>query len=300
MTIRFDGQVAIVTGAGNGLGRSHALGLASRGARVVVNDPGGNLDGTGAAPEAAEAVAEQIRAGGGEAVANGASVTDFAAVQAMAAEVRERWGRIDILVNNAGILRDKSFAKMAPEDFRAVVEVHLIGAMHCTKAVWGPMRELGYGRVVMTTSAAGLFGSFGQANYAAAKMGLIGLMNILDLEGAKYDIRVNALAPAAMTRMTETMGEIAGAERMTTGAVTAALIYLVSAEAPRRLILSAGAGSYSAARITDTQGVHLPPDLQTPEAIAGAIGRITDPAGETVPADAHAQIARLVGRGEGD
>ena len=203
MTIRFDGRVAIVTGAGGGLGRLHALALAARGASVVVNDLGGTLDGSGGTPTAANAVADEIRAAGGKAIANGASVTDLAAVQAMVAAAMTEWGRVDILVNNAGILRDKSFAKMEIDDFRAVMDVHLMGAVHCTKAVWETMRAQNYGRIVMTTSSSGLFGNFGQSNYGAAKMALVGLMQTLSIEGAKNDIRVNCLAPTAATRMTE-------------------------------------------------------------------------------------------------
>ena len=202
MSIRFDGRVAIVTGAGGGLGRLHALALAARGAAVVVNDLGGTLDGNGGTPTAANAVVEEIRAAGGKAIASAASVTDFAAVQAMVQAAIGEWGRVDILVNNAGILRDKSFAKMELDDFRLVLDVHLMGAVHCTKAVWEMMREQKYGRIVMTTSSTGLYGNFGQANYGAAKMALVGLMQTLALEGAKYDIRVNCLAPTAATRMT--------------------------------------------------------------------------------------------------
>ncbi len=203
MSIRFDGRVAIVTGAGGGLGRLHALALAARGAAVVVNDLGGAIDGSGGAPVAANAVVEQIRAAGGEAIASAASVTDFAAVQGMVDAAMREWGRVDILVNNAGILRDKSFAKMDLADFRVVMDVHLMGAVHCTKAVWEIMSAQNYGRIVMTTSSSGLFGNFGQANYGAAKMALVGLMQTLSLEGAKHDIRVNCLAPTAATRMTE-------------------------------------------------------------------------------------------------
>jgi len=191
MTIRFDGRVAIVTGAGGGLGRLHALALAARGAAVVVNDLGGTLDGNGGTPTAANAVADEIRAAGGKAIANGASVTDFRAVQAMVDAALAEWGRVDILVNNAGILRDKSFAKMELDDFKLVVDVHLMGAVNCTKAVWETMRAQNYGRIVMTTSSSGLFGNFGQANYGAAKMALVGLMQTLSIEGAKNNIRVN-------------------------------------------------------------------------------------------------------------
>ena len=206
MTMRFDGQVAIVTGAGGGLGREHALALAARGARVVINDLGGARDGSGGSATAAEAVVAEIEAAGGEAMANAASVTDAAAVQAMVDQVMARWGRIDILVNNAGVLRDKSFAKMEIEDFRFVVDVHLMGAVNCTKAVWEIMRGQNYGRIVMTTSSSGLYGNFGQSNYGAAKMALVGLMQTLSIEGAKNDIRVNCLAPTAHTRMTEDLG----------------------------------------------------------------------------------------------
>ncbi len=194
MSIRLDNQVAIVTGAGRGLGRTHALALAERGARVVVND----LD-----DENAESVVDEIRDAGGRAFANGASVTDNAQIESMVEKTMSKWGRVDILVNNAGILRDKTFHKMSLDDFRTVIDVHLMGTVHCTKAVWNIMREQAYGRIVFTTSSTGLYGNFGQANYAAAKMAMIGLMNTLHLEGAKYDIRVNCLAPAAGTAMTE-------------------------------------------------------------------------------------------------
>ena len=203
MSIDFKGRVAIVTGAGGGLGRQHALALAARGARVVVNDLGGARDGSGASASAADAVVHEIAPAGGEAIANGASVTDFDAVQAMVAQAMDAWGRVDVLVNNAGILRDKSFAKMDLADFRLVLDVHLMGAVHCTKAVWPIMMAQKYGRIVMTTSSTGLYGNFGQTNYGAAKMALVGLMQTLALEGAKHDIRVNCLAPTAATRMTE-------------------------------------------------------------------------------------------------
>jgi len=202
MALRFDRRVAIVTGAGGGLGRCHALALAARGAKVVVNDLGGATDGTGGSRRAAEQVADEIRAAGGEAIADGASVTDPAAVGRMVEAAMATWGRVDILVNNAGILRDKSFAKMELDDFRAVLDVHVMGAVNCTRAAWEIMRAQSYGRVVMTTSGSGLFGNFGQANYGAAKMALVGLMQTLGLEGAKHNIKVNCLAPAAITRMT--------------------------------------------------------------------------------------------------
>ena len=197
MTIRFDDQVVIVTGSGNGLGKSHALEFARRGARVVVNDLGGARDGSGASSDAAQAVVEEIESNGGEAIANGANVADFDQVEAMVAEAIDKWGRVDVLVNNAGILRDKTFAKMDLADFQMVVDVHLMGSVNCTKAVWEHMRGRQYGRIVMTTSSSGLYGNFGQSNYGAAKFALVGFMNTLCLEGQKYDIKVNALSPVA-------------------------------------------------------------------------------------------------------
>jgi len=273
--IRFDGRTAIVTGAGTGLGRSHALGLAARGARVVVNDLGGAVDGSGASLSAAEAVVQEIAAAGGEAMAHGANVTEPAEVQDMVDQALSRWGRVDILVNNAGILRDKSFAKMDLADFRAVLDVHLWGSVVCTKAVWGPMREAGYGRIAMTSSSSGLYGNFGQSNYGAAKMGVVGLMNVLHLEGQKADIRVNTLAPTAATRMTEGLIPEDALKLMTVESVTAGLLYLVSEAAPSRTILCAGAGGYAATKIYETPGVYLPPEEQTPEGVAAHIGRIT-------------------------
>ena len=235
MTLRFDGRVAIVTGAGGGLGRQHALALAARGAKVVVNDLGGTVDGTGGAPTAAQAVVDEIRAAGGEAMANGASVTDFAAVQAMVADAMQAWGRVDILVNNAGILRDKSFAKMELADFRLVLDVHLMGAVHCTQGgLADTMRAQNYGRIVMTTSSSGLYGNFGQSNYGAAKMALVGLMQTLAIEGAKHDIRVNCLAPTAATRMTEGLMPAGVLALLEPGAVTPAMLALVGEDAPTR------------------------------------------------------------------
>ena len=289
MTIRFDGKVAIVTGAGGGLGREHALALAARGAAVVVNDLGGTLDGNGGAPTAANAVAEEIRAAGGKAIANGASVTDFAAVEAMVAAALAEWGRVDILVNNAGILRDKSFAKMEIADFRLVLDVHLMGAVHCTKAVWETMRAQNYGRIVMTTSSSGLYGNFGQANYGAAKMALVGLMQTLSIEGAKHDIRVNCLAPTAATRMTEKLMPESVLRLLDAAAVTPGLLALVAEDAPTRAILCAGAGSFERAYVTLTQGVHVGLDAGSAEKIAQQFAAISDRAGETVPESGAAQ-----------
>ena len=290
MSITFEGQVAIVTGAGNGLGRSHALALAKRGAKLVINDPARTPDGK----SAAEVVAAQIVAQGGEAIANTDSVADFAAMQAMAEAALSKWGRIDVLVNNAGLLRDKSFANMDMADFRTVVDVHLMGSTYCTKAVWAAMREQRYGRIAMTTSASGLYGSFGQANYSAAKMGLVGLMNTLHLEGAKYDIRVNCLAPIASTAMTEQILDETQHAAMTTESVSAALVYLVSADAPLRTILCAGAGSYAATRIYETEGIFLAPEDRAPENVAAGIEAILDPQGQRVLADGGEQARKFV------
>lgn len=280
MTIRYDGKVAIVTGAGQGLGRSHAIELAKRGAKVVVNDLGGSADGTGSSSESARAVVAEIEALGGEAMANGANVAKFDEVEAMVAQAMASWGRVDILVNNAGILRDKSFVKGSLDDFRLVVDVHLMGTVNCTKACWAIMREQGYGRVVVTTSSSGLYGNFGQSNYGAAKMGVIGMMNTLVQEGAKYNIRVNALAPTAGTRMTEGLMPEKAFELLSPETVTPAVLYLVSEDAPNRTILCAGAGAYAVAKIVETEGSWLPPEEQTPEGIAAHWDAITSPQGE--------------------
>ena len=289
MTIDFKGRVAIVTGAGGGLGRQHALALAARGAKVLVNDLGGARDGSGGSVTAAQAVVDEIRAAGGEALANGASVTDFLAVQAMVQQAVDAWGRVDILVNNAGILRDKSFAKMELADFELVVDVHLMGAVHCTKAVWALMNEQKYGRIVMTTSSSGLYGNFGQSNYGAAKMALVGLMQTLSIEGAKNDIRVNCLAPTAATRMTEGLMPEAVLAALQPEAVVPAMLVLAAQDAPTRTILCAGAGSFEAAHITMTQGVWLGNDALPPERLAEQLAQVTDPAGQTMPQSGAAQ-----------
>ena len=298
----FKGRVAIVTGAGGGLGRQHALALAARGAKVVVNDLGGALDGTknGAAGTgsvtAAQTVVEEIRAAGGEAMANGASVTDFAAVQAMVAETMAKWGRVDILVNNAGILRDKSFAKMELADFALVVDVHLMGAVNCTKAVWAIMNEQKYGRIVMTTSSSGLYGNFGQANYGAAKMALVGLMQTLSIEGAKNDIRVNCLAPTAATRMTEGLMSEEVLAALKPEAVVPAMLVMVAENAPTRTILCAGAGTFEAAHITMTQGVHIGLSGDAPELLAAKLVEVTNRQGDVVPMSGGAQGTNEVGK----
>lgn len=289
MTIDFTGRVAIVTGAGGGLGREHALALAARGAKVVVNDLGGARDGSGASSAAALAVVEEIRAAGGEAMANGASVTDFAAVQAMVAQTMEQWGRIDILVNNAGILRDKSFAKMELDDFKLVMDVHLMGAVHCCKAVWPIMTEQKYGRIVMTTSSSGLYGNFGQSNYGAAKMALVGLMQTLSIEGAKNNIRVNSLAPTAATRMTESLFPPEMLAALQASDVVPAMLVLAADDAPTRTILCAGAGSFEAANITLTQGVWIGRTGDAPEQLAAQLATVRAREGEIVPESGTAQ-----------
>ena len=296
MTIRYDGRVAIVTGAGQGLGRSHAIALAARGAKVVVNDLGGAADGTGSSSEAARAVVAEIEAAGGEAIANGANVAKYDEVEAMVAEALDKWGRVDILVNNAGILRDKSFAKGELDDFRLVLDVHLMGTINCTKACWNIMREQEYGRIVVTTSSSGLYGNFGQTNYGAAKMGVIGAMNTLVQEGAKYNIRVNALAPTAGTRMTEGLIPEKAFELLTPETVTPAVLYLVSEDSPNRTILCAGAGGFSVAKIVETEGTWLPPQEQTPEGIAAHWDEITAPEGQRELQAGFEQSGKMIGK----
>ena len=296
MGIDFKGRVAIVTGAGGGLGKEHALALAARGAKVVVNDLGGDVHGVGGSVSAAQAVVDEIRAAGGEAIANGASVTDFEAVQKMVQQAMDTWGRVDILVNNAGILRDKSFAKMELADFRLVMDVHVMGAVHCSKAVWPIMQAQNYGRIVMTTSSSGLYGNFGQANYGAAKMALAGLMQTLSIEGQKHNIRVNCLAPTAATRMTEGLMPQAVLEALEPSAVTPAMLVMVSEEAPNRTILCAGAGSFEAAHITLTQGIHLGTGADVPERLAAALAQVTDGTGQLVPQAGSEQGSLEVGK----
>lgn len=275
--IRFDGKVAIVTGAGGGLGRCHALELARRGAKVVINDLGGTMDGTGGNSAAAEAVVKEIEAMGGEAIANGSSVSDDAGVQKMVDDTMAKWGRIDILICNAGILRDKSFSKMSHDDINLVLDVHLRGTFKPIKAVWDIMKEQTYGRIVVTTSSSGLYGNFGQTNYGAGKMGVIGIMNTLKIEGAKYNMKINAVCPIAATRMTEGLMSEAVLASLKPEYVTPGVMNLVKEDAPTGMILSAGAGAFSMAQIVETAGAFVGHgDDLTAEAVADKWAQITD------------------------
>jgi NAD(P)-dependent dehydrogenase (short-subunit alcohol dehydrogenase family) len=276
MTIRFDGKVAIVTGAGAGLGRVYALGLAARGAKVVVNDFGGARDGSGGSPDTALAVVEEIRKAGGIAMADGANVADFDQVQQMVKRTVSEFGRVDILVNNAGILRDKSFTKLEIADFKAVLDVHVMGSVNCTKAVWDIMRAQEYGRIVMTASSSGMYGNFGQANYGTAKMALIGLMNALTTEGRKYNIKVNTIAPVAATRMTADILPEAMLQRIQPDRVGPGVLFLCSDDAPSKTIIAAGGGAFAAATVVETNPVLLPEADLTPEGVAAHFGEIAN------------------------
>jgi NAD(P)-dependent dehydrogenase (short-subunit alcohol dehydrogenase family) len=278
MSASLKGRVAIVTGAGGGLGSAHAIALARHGARVVINDLGAEREGSSAG-----AVAAEIRRAGGEAIVNGGSVTDFSAMEEMVKQAVDKWGRVDILVNNAGILRDKSFAKMTLDDFRLVMDVHLMGAVNCTKAVWSLMREQNYGRIVMTTSSSGLYGNYGQANYGAAKMALVGLMQTLALEGEKNNIRVNCLAPTAATAMTAGILQQDVLAKLDPASVSPAVVALVSEEAPTRTILMSGAGSFECAHITMTQGIHVGHAEDATAQVRARFDEIRDRTGEVVP-----------------
>jgi NAD(P)-dependent dehydrogenase (short-subunit alcohol dehydrogenase family) len=280
-----EGRVAIVTGAGGGLGREHALYLARHGARVVVND---------VAPPAAAAVAAEIAAAGDTATAFAASVTDEAAIDRMVGDAIARWQRVDILVNNAGILRDKSFAKMSLDDFRLVVDVHLMGSVICTKAVWEHMREQRHGRIVMTTSSSGLYGNFGQSNYGAAKMALVGLMQTLALEGEKYDIRVNCLAPSAATQMTHSVFPEESLQLLDPALVSPGLLKLVGGDAPTRAILCAGAGHFARASVTLSQGCYVGGGDDQGERVVARWDEISNRASDLAPAYGFVQAEREV------
>jgi NAD(P)-dependent dehydrogenase (short-subunit alcohol dehydrogenase family) len=290
--IRFDNRVAIVTGAGVGLGRSHVLGLAARGAKVVVNDLGAATDGTGASSQAAQAVVQEIHDMGGQAIANGANVTDPVQVQAMVDEAIDTFGHVDILVNNAGILRDKTFSKASLDDFRVVLDVHLMGSVNCTHALWSHMVGREYGRIVLTTSASGLYGNFGQSNYGAAKAAMLGLMNVLAQEGGRKNVHVNMLAPTAATRMTEALLPPETLDLLRPETITPGLLMLVSEAAPNKMILGAGAGCFTETKVYETAGVALQGDALTPEGVLAALGQIRNPEGQTEMDNAFAQTRK--------
>ena len=295
MTIRFDGKVAIVTGAGGGLGRAHALELARRGAKVVVNDLGAAVDGTGGSSQAAEKVVAEIKAAGGEAIANGASVTDDAGVAHLVKQTLDVFGRADVLIANAGILRDKSFGKMELQDFTAVMEVHVMGTVKPLKALWQTMRDQQYGRVVVTTSSTGLYGNFGQANYGAAKLALVGLMHTLKLEGAKDNVRINAICPVAATRMTESLMPPPMLDQLKPEYVTPAVVHLASEDAPTGVIVTAGAGVFSAAQMIETAGVNLGHDA-TADTVAENWPKIADFTGAKHYVTGSEQVAKIFDR----
>jgi NAD(P)-dependent dehydrogenase (short-subunit alcohol dehydrogenase family) len=288
--MNFDKRVAIVTGAGNGLGRSHALAFARRGARVVVND----LGAQGQPSDSTLAVVEEIRQLGGSAMANGADVANFEQVADLVERVKSAWSRVDILVNNAGILRDKSFVKMEMDDFDKVIAVHLRGSANCIKAVWQTMRDQNYGRIVLTSSSSGLYGNFGQANYGAAKAAMVGLMNVLHLEGAKHDIRVNVLAPTAATAMTEGLLSADVLARLAPDAVSPAVLFLTSDEAPSRMILGAGAGAYAVVHVVESEGVYLPPEERTPENLAVRLAEMSELSRAKALTSAYEQTRKYV------
>jgi NAD(P)-dependent dehydrogenase (short-subunit alcohol dehydrogenase family) len=291
--IRFDGKVAIVTGSGGGLGREHALELARRGAKVVINDLGGSVDGKGGSSAAAEAVVAEIKAFGGEAIANGSSVTDDAGVQHMIEQTMSAWGRIDIIVANAGILRDRSFSKMEIADFEAVLNVHVMGTVKPVKAAWEIMKAQNYGRIVVTTSSTGLYGNFGQANYGAAKLGLVGFMNTMKIEGQKNNIHVNAISPVAATRMTEGLMPPEALARLKPEYVTPGVVFLVSEEAPTGAILTAGAGAFALARIYETEGVSLGDENLSVEAVRDHWAEIAAPDGQKAYVNGAEQGAKF-------
>lgn len=281
----FAGRVAIVTGAGAGLGRSHAIGLAREGAKVVVSD---------ILAENAAAVVAEIIASGGDAQAIAADVSDLSAVEAMVAATLAQWGRLDILVNNAGILRDKSFAKLDPADFDLVLKVHLRGSYNCIRAAWPFMRDANYGRIVLTSSVSGVYGNFGQANYGAAKAGMVGLMNVLHIEGAKYDIRVNCLLPTAATAMTDGLIPDAEAALLTPETVTPAVLYLTSEKAPSRMILGAGAGVFAVTHIVESPGFFLKEGQRSVADIAAHIEQIGSMEGAAPINSAFEQSSKYV------
>lgn len=296
MAIRFDDRVVIVTGAGGGLGRSHALQFAERGAKVVVNDFGGARDGTGGSSEPAEKVVAEIKASGGDAIAHGADVTNVVQVQDMVDKTIAKWGRIDVLVNNAGILQDASFAKTTPESFKRVIDVHLMGSAYCSLAVWPHMRGAGYGRIVMTASTSGVYGNFGQASYAAGKTAMLGLMNVLHIEGGKNNIRVNTIIPGAATRLTEGLIPPQILALMTPSAVSPAVLFLASEDAPSRVILAAGSGGYARTYVLESEGIYLPPEQQNCDEVAKRFDQISDKATLHEYVDGGGEFLKFIGK----
>ena len=294
MAIDFKDQVVIVTGGGTGLGRAHALQFAARGAKVVVNDLGGSRDGSGGSAAVAEQVVNEILASGGDAIASGADITRESQTAEMVQAALDKWGKVDVLINNAGILRDKSFAKMSLEEWRVVVDVHLNGTAYCCHAVWSVMQEQGYGRIVMISSSSGVYGNFGQANYAAAKYGVVGLMNVLAIEGRKYNIHVNSLVPTAATRMTEDVMTQSMLEQLKPEYVSPAVLFLASADAPNGTILMAGAGNYTVAKLIEAEGIKLPEGQRTPENIAAIFEKISDVSDGLEIQDGMQHIERIV------
>jgi NAD(P)-dependent dehydrogenase (short-subunit alcohol dehydrogenase family) len=294
MSIRFDGKVAIVTGSGNGLGRSHAMELARLGAKVVVNDFGGARDGTGGSKSPAEEVVAEIIAKGGEAMANGANVTNVDDISQMVEDTMARWGRIDILINNAGNLRDRSFGKMNSEEWNSVVDVHLNGSANCSLAVWNIMKQQNYGRILMTTSTSGIYGNFGQANYGAAKMAVVGMMNTLCIEGAKNNIQVNCLAPTAATRMTEDIINEDALQLIQPEKVTPAAIYMVSEDGPNRTVMLAGAGSFAVLEVRESGGCRLPDDQCNGDGVAENFARISEMTNTSVFTDGGQHVAKML------
>jgi len=296
MTISFEGQVAIVTGSGNGLGKCHALELAKRGAKVVINDFGGSRDGTGGSLSPAEAVVEEIKAAGGEAMANGANVANADDCVAMVEQAVSKWGRVDVLINNAGILRDKSFGKMSPDEWKAVVDVHLNGSANCSLAVWNQMKEQNYGRILMTSSTSGIYGNFGQANYGAAKFGLVGLMNTLCIEGQKNNIHVNCLSPTAATRMTEDVMTKEMLDTLNPAFATPAAVFMVSEGAPTRQVIFAGAGCYSTLEVRESDGFYIPPESRNADTIAENFDKISDMSNASVFTNGTEHVMKIIQR----
>jgi len=296
MTIRFDNRVAIVTGAGNGLGRAHALLLASRGARVVVNDPGGAVDGKGGDHAAADKVVAEIKSAGGQAVPNYDSVADPKSAANIVKTAVDSFGTIDIVVNNAGVLRDKTFHNMTVDDFDFVVKVHFLGTAYVTHAAWPIMRAKAYGRVVVTSSNSGIYGNFGQANYGGAKLAVVGFMNALRLEGQKYNVLVNALAPVAGTRMTESLMTPEMLARLDPAFVSPMVAYLCSEQCQRTGdIWSAGAGYFARIEYREAPGVRIEGRAPTVEDVADHIEKIAALSTNKVFRTSSEEVATVVG-----